>query len=71
MTKSEFVLGKAGVTIAAIRRDGGGYRLLVIKKDAPASLNGLPVAAGGAPLAFGDTIDVAGVRLRFARAPAA
>ena len=69
MTKSEFVLGKAGVTMAAIRRDGGGYRLLVMNRNMPASLNGRPVAADGARLAFGDVIDVAGVKLRFARGP--
>ena len=69
MTKSEFVLGKAGVTMAAIRRDGGGYRLLIMNRSMQASLNGRPVAADGARLAFGDVIDVAGVKLRFARGP--
>jgi pSer/pThr/pTyr-binding forkhead associated (FHA) protein len=68
MTKSEFVLGKAGVTVAAIRRQGGGYRLVVLNREARPSLNGLPLDADSAALAFGDTIDVAGVKLRFSRA---
>ena len=65
MTKSEFVLGKRGVTIASIRRDDAGYRLVRDDARAVAALNGVTLAAGEARLAFGDTIEVAGVKLRF------
>ncbi len=66
MTKPEFVLGKGGVTVAIIRQDDAGYRLVPVDGDAP-SLNGRAIEAQGARLAFGDTIDVAGVMLRFGR----
>ena len=65
MTRREFVLGKAGVTIAVIRRDQTGHRLVPV--NGHPSLNGRTVEPEGAMLAFGDTIDVAGVKLRFGR----
>lgn len=65
MTKREFVLGKAGVTVAVIRRDEAGYRLVPV--GGIPSLNGRDVETDGARLAFGDTIEVAGVKLRFGR----
>ena len=67
MTKPEFVLGKGGATIASIRRGDDGYHLLVLDRAASATLNGHPVGASAVRLSFGDTIDVAGVRLRFSR----
>ncbi len=68
MTKSEFVLGKGGVTIASIRRDATGYRLVRDDVRAVAALNGVTLTTGEARLAFGDTIEVAGVKLRFSTA---
>ena len=65
MTRREFVLGKGGVTVAVIRRDDAGYRLVPV--GGVPSLNGRSVEADGARLAFGDTIEVAGVKLRFGR----
>jgi len=65
MTKAEFVLGKGGVTIASIRRDATGYRLVRDDARAVAALNGVMLTAADARLAFGDTIEVAGVKLRF------
>lgn len=65
MTRRQFVLGKGGVTIAVIRRDDAGYRLVPV--GGVPSLNGRSVEADGARLAFGDTIEVAGVKLRFGR----
>ena len=65
MTKREFVFGKAGVTKAVIRREGSDYRLMPIDGNASACINGRPVASDGEKLAFGDTIEVAGVKLRF------
>jgi predicted component of type VI protein secretion system len=68
MTKAEFVLGKGGVTIASIRRDDAGYRLVRDDVRAVAALNGVTLTTGEARLAFGDTIEVAGVKLRFSSA---
>lgn len=65
MTKREFVFGKAGITKAMIRREGRDYRLVPIDGNASACINGRPVASDGEKLAFGDTIEVAGVKLRF------
>ena len=70
MHKPEFVFGKLGATVAAIRREGGGYRLVAIDRRSTPLVNGQAVAAEGAVLAFGDTIDVAGVKLRFDRGAA-
>ena len=65
MTKREFVFGKAGVTKAMIRREGSDYRLVPIDGHASACINGRRIALDGEKLAFGDTIEVAGVKLRF------
>lgn len=67
MTKPEFVFGKAGATVAVIRRDPLGHRLLPLSAGPLPALNGRPVAPDGERLAFGDTIDVGGVTLRFNR----
>lgn len=69
MTKSEFILGRQGSTMAVIRRESGGYRLVPVDTSAAATLNGLPIAPEGAPLSFGDIIAVAGVKMRFGRRP--
>lgn len=65
MTKTEFVLGKGGVTIASIRRDDLGYCLVRDDARVVAALNGVIITDADARLAFGDTIEVAGVKLRF------
>jgi predicted component of type VI protein secretion system len=67
MNKPEFSLGKLGATVAAIRREGSAYRLVAVDRRATPLVNGRAIDAEGAVLAFGDTIDVAGVRLRFDR----
>ena len=67
MTKSEFVLGKAGASIAAIRRSEFGYRLVPLANDRMPTLNGRPIEQAGAWLEFGDTIGVGGIVLRFSR----
>jgi predicted component of type VI protein secretion system len=69
MTKEEFVLGKAGATIAVIRRDAIGYRLMPRNSDHLPTVNGRPIEPTGASLEFGDTIGVGGVVLRFNRRP--
>jgi pSer/pThr/pTyr-binding forkhead associated (FHA) protein len=67
MTKREFVFGKAGSTVAVIRRDQLGYRLLPLHGGASPTRNGTPVSADGVRLQFGDTIGVGSVTLRFGR----
>ena len=67
MTKSEFVLGKAGATIAVIKRDALGYRLTPLDDKRIPTINGQPVEPAGARLEVGDTIGVGGVLLRFNR----
>ena len=68
MTKREFLLGRSGHSIASIRQEGRAYWLRVLDAHQSALHNGKPVPQQGVVLAFGDTIDVAGVKLRFARA---
>jgi pSer/pThr/pTyr-binding forkhead associated (FHA) protein len=68
MRKPEFVLGKLGATVAAIRQVDAGYRLVPLDRKAVPLLNGRAIDTEGALLAFGDMIDVAGVKLRFGRA---
>ena len=67
MNKAQFVFGRPGVSVAAIRRSGGFYRLVPLAGDSPPVVNGGAVDRTGADLAFGDTIEVAGVKLRFER----
>jgi len=67
MTKSEFVFGKAGATLALIRRVSGGYHLVPLKGAPPPTVNGQAIEPTGARLQFGDTIGVGGVTLRFNR----
>lgn len=65
MTKREFVFGKAGVTVAVIRRDEAGHSLIPVDANFLPTVNGRTVHMEGERLTFGDTIDVAGVKLRF------
>ena len=69
MTRREFVLGKSGATKAVIRREEGRFVLVPVDLDAASTVNGEHVGPEGVQLAFGDTIDVAGVKLRFGRRP--
>jgi hypothetical protein len=69
MTRREFVLGKAGATKAVIRREADGFRLVPVDLSVTPTVNDVHVASEGVRLAFGDTIDVAGVKLRFGRRP--
>jgi hypothetical protein len=66
MTKREFVLGRGGVTIAVIRRDGDSFSLIPVDGDRSSLLNGQSMPKEGGRLIFGDSIEVAGVKLRFA-----
>ena len=67
MTRREFVLGQRGATKAVIRHDEDGFYLLPGDHEAVRSVNGSRVPPHGVRLAFGDTINVSGVVLRFGR----
>jgi len=69
MTKREFVLGQSGATKAVIKRNEERFVLVPVDPDVVTSVNGERVRGAGVGLAFGDTIDVAGVVLRFGRRP--
>lgn len=69
MTKREFVLGHKGATKAVIRRDEDRFSLVPVDLATATSVNGIRVRAEGVLLAVGDTIDVAGVVLRFGQRP--
>jgi hypothetical protein len=65
LTKRETLIGRAGVQVAALRREAGGIRLVAIEGSVPPSVNGMPIAPGGSTLAAGDIVVVAGARLQF------
>ena len=67
LQKPEFLFGKLGATVAAIRNEGMAFRLVPIDRRSMPLVNGEAIDAEGVVLAFGDTIDVAGVKLRFDR----
>jgi len=69
MTRREFVLGQAGATKAVIKRDEDGFSLVPVDLNSLTRVNGERVRPEGVRLAFGDTIDVVGVMLRFGRRP--
>ena len=69
MTKREFVLGQRGATKATIRRDDDRFVLVRVDPAATIAVNGMVVITESEPLAFGDTIDVGGVLLKFGRRP--
>lgn len=60
----EFVLGRLGLQLAAVRRTADGFRLVALEGEAP-ELNGARVPVEGAPLTLGDVIAVAGTRVRY------
>jgi pSer/pThr/pTyr-binding forkhead associated (FHA) protein len=66
MTKSEFVLGKAGATKAIIRHDVDQF-LLIPRTGAACIVNGQKVPPEGTRFSFGELVEVAGVRLRLGR----
>lgn len=69
--RDDFVLGRVGVALAAIRRTPDGWRLAHLEGEARPELNGATLPADGALLSLGDELRVAGTRLRFRPAVAA
>jgi hypothetical protein len=68
VAREEFVLGRPGVQLAALRSTAEGFRLLHVEGDRPPKLNGAPLPAEGLVLTAGDELEVAGTRLIWRRA---
>ena len=68
IAKPEVTIGRAGVEVALIRRNGESFELKPVEGAQP-RVNTQPVAAEGAPLAVGDVIEIAGAKLEFGAAP--
>jgi hypothetical protein len=60
-----FVIGRAGLQVAAATRTPDGLRLVQIEGDTPPRINGAALPEEGSLLALGDEIEIAGARLRF------
>src|SRR5581483_3174391 len=69
LTKEVTSVGRAGVQVALVRRTARGYVVTGTEGSRPPLLNGTPVQSGGALLAAGDVIEVAGARIEFSAAP--
>jgi pSer/pThr/pTyr-binding forkhead associated (FHA) protein len=65
LTKPETTLGRPGVQVASIVREGASFRIKPVEGISPPSLNGQPVGSDGAVLAPGDVIEVAGTRVEY------
>lgn len=61
----EFVLGRVGQQLAAIRRTQDGYRLVHLEGESTPRINGAQLPGEGARLAVGDEIELAGTRIAF------
>lgn len=69
LTKDVTSVGRAGVQVALIRRTPRGYIITASEGSRPPMHNGAPVEPGGALLAPGDVIEVAGARIEFSAQP--
>lgn len=65
LTKDATALGKAGRTVAAIRRVGQGHLMAWTDGPEPPTVNGVPLGPDPVPLETGDLLMVAGVRMQF------
>ena len=63
--REEFVLGRLGVQIAAVRRTPEGFRLVQVEGETPPRVNGTALPAEGSLLSIGDEIEVAGTRVLY------
>ena len=61
--REEFVLGRLGVQIAAVRRTSEGFRLVRVEGETSPRVNGAALPPEGALLSIGDEIEVAGTRV--------
>jgi len=69
LIKPTTVIGRVGLQVAAIRRDGAECRLVPIEGAAPPHVNGVPVVADGVVLHTGDVVEIAGTRLGLETVP--
>jgi hypothetical protein len=68
LTKAQTTIGRPGVQVAAILKNGDAFVLKGIEgKHAPV-VNNQPVPGDGAELAHGDVIELAGRKIEFVRA---
>jgi len=70
ITRQRTALGKPGVQVAVIMQQGDNYELLPVEvagKGISTRLNGQELASGAEPLAPGDVIEIADVRLQLIR----
>ena len=65
LTKDATALGKAGRTVAAIRRVGQGHLMAWTDGPEPPTVNGIPLGPDPVPLEAGDLLMVAGIRMQF------
>ncbi len=65
LVKVVTTLGKPGVAVAAITQRGGGHTLSLVEGQTAPMLNGEPVGSTPVSLKDGDTIELAGTRMRF------
>lgn len=65
LTKDATALGKAGRTVAAIRRVGQGHLMAWTDGPEPPTVNGVPLGPDPVPLEAGDLLMVAGIRMQF------
>ncbi len=63
--RDEVSLGRVGVQVARILREGNRYRLVPVEGDTAPRVNGNPVGADGVELNPGDTLEVAGTEVEF------
>lgn len=61
----DFVIGRLGAQVAAVRRTSDGYRLVQLEGDTPPRINGAELPDEGSLLARGDEIEIAGTRLLY------
>ena len=69
LTKDVTSVGRSGVQVALIRRTPRGYVVTASEGSRPPLHNGAPIEPGGALLAPGDVIEVAGARIEFSAPP--
>jgi pSer/pThr/pTyr-binding forkhead associated (FHA) protein len=70
LTKAETTIGRPGVQVAAIVKNGDAFVLKQIEGERAPVVNNQPVAADGAELAHGDVIELAGRKIEFVSADA-
>lgn len=58
-------IGRIGVQVASIRRNGSGFHIVGIEGERPPLVNGVPLPATGMPLCAGDVVEIAGARVEF------